>query len=243
MRLTAYIDRVIARGVTLEGYRRKSLYNDVVKRALDFVCALALLVPMLPVYGVIALAIRLDSPGPVFYRGVRAGYRGGTFRIFKFRSMVADAEKRGGGTTALGDARITRVGQLLRKTKLDETPQLLSIIKGDMSFIGPRPELTRYTDRYQGAEKIILDVRPGISDISSIHFINLDEIVGGENADEIYEKQVLAEKNRLRVIYVLNQSLFFDLCLFLETVIRVFKKAARYLCARGEASNGKGQSG
>ena len=106
-----------------------------------------------------------------------------------------------GGTTALNDPRITRTGKALRKLKLDELPQVYNVLLGSMSFIGPRPELLRYTEAYKGEEKIILEVRPGITDFSSIEFISLDEIVGAENADEMYEKYVLEKKNKLRIRY------------------------------------------
>ena len=138
--------------------------------------------------------------------------------------MVKDADKIGGGTTALNDSRITKVGAILRKTKLDEIPQLLNIINGTMSFIGPRPELLRYTEQYSGEEELILQVRPGITDYSSIQFINLDEIVGGDNADEMYEKYVLEEKNKLRVKYAKTVSFVNDIKIFFLTVFKTLKK-------------------
>jgi lipopolysaccharide/colanic/teichoic acid biosynthesis glycosyltransferase len=143
--------------------------------------------------------------------------------------MVVNADKIGGGTTALNDSRITKVGRFLRKTKLDEIPQLLNIIKGEMSFIGPRPELLQYTDNYTDEEKLILEVRPGITDISSIRFIALDEIVGTQNADEYYEKHILKQKNALRMEYVRKQSLHLDTKLFFTTIFGVFGKAWKAL--------------
>jgi lipopolysaccharide/colanic/teichoic acid biosynthesis glycosyltransferase len=148
--------------------------------------------------------------------------------------MVKDADKIGGGTTALNDSRITKVGHFLRKTKLDEIPQLINIIKGEMSFIGPRPELIRYTTQYEGLEKYILKVRPGITDFSSIEFINLDEIVGGENADEMYEKYVLKRKNFLRLKYVNQISFIVDFRLFFITVIRTIQKALKVILKVGK---------
>ena len=136
------------------------------------------------------LLIAFETGFPVLYRPLRGGYRAKPFRIFKFRTMVKNADKIGGGTTALNDKRITRVGAILRKTKLDEIPQLFNVLVGTMSFIGPRPELLKYTDAYDETEKHILNVRPGITDFSSISFISLDEIVGAENADEMYEKYI-----------------------------------------------------
>ena len=129
----------------------------------------------------------------------------------------------------MNDPRITKVGSFLRKTKLDETANLLNVLLGNMSFIGPRPELLQYTEQYTEEEKKILLVRPGITDYSSIEFINLDEIVGSENADEMYEKYVLKRKNALRLKYAETVSLKTDIKLFFVTVGKVFSKAFRYI--------------
>lgn len=213
--------------MTREGY--ESIYNKYVKRVIGFVLALILLIPLLPVYIIIALLIVVDSGFPVFYKADRGGYGGKTFKIFKFRSMVKNADKIGGGTTALNDSRITKVGAFLRKTKLDEIPQLFNILNGTMSFVGPRPELLRYTEKYEDEEECILKVRPGITDYSSIEFINLDEIVGGDNADEMYEKYVLKRKNELRVKYAKTVSFKTDVKLFFLTVHRTIKKALKFV--------------
>lgn len=201
------------------------IYNRFVKRVISFILALILFIVFLPVYMIIAIAIAAESGFPVFYRGERGGYRGKSFRIFKFRTMVKNAELIGGGTTALNDSRITKVGRFLRKTKLDEIAQLINIIRGEMCFVGPRPELKRYTDMYKGNELYILQVRPGITDFSSLEFINLDEIVGNENADEMYEAHVLKRKNRLRIYYAMKVSFITDFKLFFKTIGRVFIKA------------------
>ena len=208
------------------------IYNCFVKRLIDFVLALLAFVVFLPIYLVIAVCILLESGSPVLYCPPRGGYKGKTFRICKFRTMVKNADKIGGGTTALNDPRITRVGKILRKTKLDEFPQLINVIKGEMSFIGPRPELLKYTDGYQKIEKNILSVRPGITDISSITFINLDEIVGSNNADYMYEKYVLPRKNQLRLKYVAEVSLKTDMTLFFRTIFGVLRKMGRVFLKR-----------
>ena len=204
-------------------------YNRYFKRALDFVFALLMTVVLSPLLLVISLAVVIDSGMPVFYRAERGGYKNKTFRIFKYRSMVKNADKIGGGTTALNDSRITKVGAFLRKTKLDEFPNLFNIIRGEMSFIGPRPELLQYTDNYTGVEKYIFEVRPGITDFSSDLFINLDEIVGGDNADEMYEKYVLKNKNALRVKYAAEVSFKTDIKIFVKTVLDVLKKALHFV--------------
>lgn len=179
----------------------EGLYNKYIKRGLDIIITGIVLVILWPLYLILAVAIFLEDGFPVFYRAPRGGYKNQTFKICKFRTMVKNADKIGGGTTALHDPRITKVGEVLRKTKLDEIPQLGQVFLGKMSLIGPRPELVKYTEAYEGEEKDILCVRPGITDFSSVEFINLDEIVGGENADEMYEKYVLKKKNKLRIKY------------------------------------------
>lgn len=204
-------------------------YNRCVKRVIDFCLALFGLLVIWPFMLIIAIAVVIETGFPVFYKPERGGYKGKTFHIFKYRTMVQNADKIGGGTTALNDSRITKVGAFLRKTKLDETAQLFNILNGTMSFIGPRPELLRYTDAYEGLDKNILNVRPGITDYSSINFISLDEIVGSQNADEMYEKYVLKRKNQLRLKYVANVSLKTDLIIFWETVFHVLKKILRVL--------------
>lgn len=208
------------------------IYNLFFKRIIDFLLALILVILLLPFYLIISLLIIVTSGFPVFYRPQRGGYKDKPFRIFKFRTMVKNADKIGGGTTALNDPRITKFGLLLRKTKMDEIPQLFNILSGKMSFIGPRPELLRYTSAYGDEEKIILQVRPGITDYSSIEFVNLDEVVGGENADEMYEKYVLKRKNELRIKYAENVSFAVDFKLFFKTFAVVIKKAFRYIFGR-----------
>ena len=199
-------------------------YNRYVKRILGLVIAFPFLLIAIPIYIVISLAIIAEDGRPVFYRPIRGGYKGENFRIFKFRSMVKNADKIGGGTTANHDPRITKVGNVLRKTKLDESANLINIILGSMSFIGPRPELLQYTEAYKGKEKEILEVRPGVTDYSSLEFINLDELVGTENADEMYEKHILKKKNNLRVKYAENVSFKTDCEIFVRTIFKVLEK-------------------
>lgn len=210
----------------------KGIYNRIVKRILDLIFALILLVLTSPVFLILSVMIAADTGFPVFYRANRGGYRNKDFRIFKFRTMVQNADQIGGGTTALHDSRITRAGNFLRKTKLDEFANLLSIVTGNMSFVGPRPELPRYTEQYKGTEKLIFEVRPGITDYSSIEFISLDEIVGAQNADEAYETNVLPKKNKLRVKYAAAVSFSTDCRLFFKTVGKVLGKTEKVLLER-----------
>lgn len=169
----------------------------------------------------IAVAIKLGSPGPVFYRGVRTGRYGRPFRIFKYRTMVPNAEALGGGSTAKDDPRITRIGRFLRRHKLDELPQLLNVIQGEMSIVGPRPELPQYTSQYQGEELQILSVRPGITDYASMEFVYLGDILGNEEPDRVYEEKVRPIKNALRIRYVKEQSLRNDIAIILRTLSKI----------------------
>lgn len=210
-------------------YGCKGLYNKRIKHKIDFLLAICFSILLFPFYFLIAMAIIVEDGFPVFYMPKRGGYHNTSFRIFKFRTMVKNADKIGGGTTALNDPRITKTGNILRKTKLDEIPQLFNILTGSMCFIGPRPELLQYTSEYKGEERLIFEVRPGITDFSSVEFINLDEIVGSDNADEMYEKHVLKRKNELRVKYAKEVSFSTDIKLFLKTVFYVAKKAAGFV--------------
>jgi lipopolysaccharide/colanic/teichoic acid biosynthesis glycosyltransferase len=190
------------------------------KRIFDlFFAGLGLLL-LAPVLFLIAVCIRLDSSGPTFYRGVRIGRHGRPFRIFKFRTMRPDAERVGSTSTGQNDPRITRVGRWLRPWKLDELPQLLNVLTGEMSIVGPRPEVEEHTSAYTEEEKIILTVLPGITDYASIHFFNLNELVGSEDPRRVFVEKYRAEKNRLRVVYVRNQSFWTDFQIILLTFAR-----------------------
>ncbi len=205
------------------------IYNRYVKRILDIAVAFPFFIIAIPLYFMISIAILSEDGRPVFYRPLRGGYKNLPFRIFKFRTMVKNADKIGGGTTANHDSRITKVGGFLRKTKLDETANLINIIAGTMSFIGPRPELLQYVERYEGNEKEIMEVRPGVTDYSSMEFINLDEIVGADNADKMYEKYVLKRKNELRVKYAETVSFKTDVSIFFQTIGKVLQKSFRFI--------------
>lgn len=205
------------------------IYNRHIKRVIGLMLAIPFFIISLPIYAIISIAIIAEDGQPVFYCPLRGGYKNKPFRIFKFRTMVKNADKIGGGTTANHDPRITKVGGFLRKTKLDETANLINIILGTMSFIGPRPELLQYTEQYWGEEREILEVRPGVTDFSSIEFINLDEIVGSNNADEMYEKRVLKKKNALRIKYAESVNFRTDCSIFFKTIWKVLEKAFRVI--------------
>jgi len=212
--------------------RVSGAYNRSAKRLLSLALSVPLVVLLWPLFVLIAVAVAVDSGFPVLYRADRGGYRGTPFRIMKFRTMVQDADRLGGGTTALHDPRITRVGAFLRATKLDEIPQLINILKGEMAFVGPRPELLRYITQYSGLERYILEVRPGITDFSSITYINLSGVVGSQDADSVYETQVLQKKNALRLQYVATISPTTDLHIFLTTIVKTIQQATRHIAGR-----------
>jgi lipopolysaccharide/colanic/teichoic acid biosynthesis glycosyltransferase len=194
------------------------------KRIFDLAVCLLALPFLLPVFLALAISIRVDSAGPILYRGLRAGRNGAPFRILKFRTMVSEAERIGSGTTALNDARITRVGRVIRKYKLDELPQILNVIKGDMSLVGPRPELLEYAARYEGDETLILSVRPGITDYSSIKFSALDTLVGEVDANKTFNEKILPERTALRLKYVRERTFLGDLRLIVLTVRVILAK-------------------
>ena len=200
------------------------------KRLFDLVFSGTSLVILAPVLLVIACLIKVSSRGPIFYRGVRTGLNGQPFRIFKFRTMVSNAEQLGGQVTAKNDERVTKIGRYLRRYKFDELPQLFNVIKGDLSVVGPRPEVPQYTKLYKGEERLILTVRPGITDHSSIEFVQLDRVLGeasdGLKFDERVH-QVLSRKSELRVEYVKNHSFIGDMRIIIRTFIELLKSVWR----------------
>lgn len=180
------------------------------------------LIVLSPVMLVLALMIVLDSRGGVFFRGERVGRHGKTFRIFKFRSMRPDSEGNGKWNVGEQDERITRVGHFLRKSKLDELPQLLNVLKGDMSFVGPRPELRFYVDMYTEDEMPILDLKPGITDWASMaNFEQFKGFTASEDPDEFYLEQVRPLKLRLQLYYRYNHGFWSDFVCIWWTIFKV----------------------
>ena len=193
----------------------------MVKRAFDILAASAALLLLWPLLLLIAILVKTGSPGPILYRGERTGRYGKPFHILKFRSMVVDAERLGGYSTAQNDPRVTQIGRFLRRFKLDELPQLFNVLRGEMSIVGPRPEVPAYTRLYVGEELLILTVLPGITDYSSIKFSQLDKVLGEKDADRVYEETVRPSKNALRVQYVRNQSFKTDVDIIGRTIIKL----------------------
>src|SRR6267142_5862847 len=181
------------------------------KRALDLILSTIGLIVLAPVLAAVAVAMKMESSGQVFYRGVRIGRYGKPFRIFKFRTMVEDAERVGSASTPGDDLRVTRVGRFLRQYKLDELPQLINVVRGEMSLVGPRPQVLWTVELYTEDEKSILSVRPGITDAASIRFRNEGEILrGSANPDKEYFEKIHTEKMRLSLEYVRTQSFALD---------------------------------
>ena len=208
--------------IILKPSRAPGRIDAAAKRLFDILSSAAALVVLLPLLLVFAAGVKLSSPGPVFYRGLRTGRHGKPFRILKFRTMVVGAAEVGGPSTGQDDPRVTPFGTFLRRFKLDELPNLVCVLRGQMSIVGPRPEVPQYTSLYQGEEKLILTVRPGITDLSSIRFIDLASHIGAENVDAAFETRVLPIKNRLRVQYVKERSFWMDMKIIVSTLARLF---------------------
>lgn len=202
--------------------RKKSL---VLKRAFDIVVSFVALLFLSPVYIVIAVLIKLDSPGKVFYRQERITTYGKTFRIYKFRTMVENADKIGTLVTVNGDSRVTRVGRVLRKYRLDETPQLLNIIKGDMSFVGTRPEVRKYVEAYTEEMYATLLLPAGVTSLASIYYKDEERLLSeSNNADDTYINEVLPQKMYYNLEYINKFSFFYDIKLMIMTVFAVLGK-------------------
>jgi len=196
------------------------------KRLFDiFFSGLGLII-LSPLFLALAVWIKLDSPGPVFYRGVRMGKDWKTFRIFKFRSMVQNAEQIGGPSTREGDPRLTPSGRFMRKWKLDELPQLINVFLGDMSLVGPRPEAVEYANMYKGEERIVYTVKPGITDYASLWNFHEEEALAEAKdtaeAEKIYLEKIRPEKVRLQMKYVREKSLITDIKIIFETIKKLF---------------------
>lgn len=187
------------------------------------VVSLVGLVCLAPLFIIIAMAIRVSSPGPIFHRANRIGQGGQEFRLYKFRTMVNNADKQGPGITAAGDHRITPVGRILRRTKLDELPQLINVLRGEMSLVGPRPEDPRYVALYDEKQRAVLSVHPGITSLASVEYRSEEKILQGDDWEKLYIEKVMPEKLALDLRYIENQSLWSDIKIILKTLLSLFK--------------------
>ena len=210
------------------------------KRLFD-VCASALgLVFLSPFFAVVALLIKMESRGPVFFRQERVGMKFRLFRICKFRTMVQDAPLIGRAVTAGRDPRITRIGHLLRQMKIDELPQLINVFRGEMSLVGPRPEIPHYVDLFLSDFEDILSIRPGITDLASLKYRDEQKILGrAGDPERVYVERVLPDKIALAKEYVRQSSFLFDVALLLRTILRIFKPRDVFDAHDGVAFDGR----
>ncbi|MDD5173076.1 MAG: sugar transferase [Patescibacteria group bacterium] len=203
----------------------------MLKRLFDIIFSFLGIISTLPLLILITITIRIDSKGPIFYKGIRMGRFNKSFKILKFRTMFVNSEINGPPITIKNDTRITKVGRFLRKYKLDELPQFINVLKGEMSLVGPRPEIPLYFKYYtEEEEKIILSVRPGITDYGSIEFHDESKLLAGsKNPVEDYVKKIKDKKVKLQLQYIKNQCLWLDVKIILKTIktiiyTRLYKK-------------------
>lgn len=197
----------------------------MIKRAFDFIVALIALVVLGPLLLAVALIVKVGSPGPALFRQERMGRNFRPFRINKFRTMVADAPKLGAAITAGRDPRITRVGHVLRATKVDELPQLINVLVGEMSFVGPRPEVPHYVELFREDYETVLSVRPGITDLASLKYRDENAILGdAADPEAVYVEKILPDKIALAKEYIARQSLGFDVWIIWQTLLAVVRR-------------------
>lgn len=196
----------------------------MVTRAFDLLISAAGLVFLSPLLLAVGLLIKLDSPGPIFYKGDRIGKGGWPFKIYKFRTMVVDADQMGAALTQGGDPRITRVGRILRKWKIDEIPQLANVLQGEMGIVGPRPEAPCYVQHYTPRQRQVLQVRPGITGLTQVAFRHEETLLAGCQDPELeYVEQIMPQKLNLDLEYIKNRSLLLDIKLIFRTFWCVFE--------------------
>lgn len=193
------------------------------KRLFDIVFSLLGLIILLPLFIVVGLLIKFTSSGPIFYMQTRVGINGTDFKLFKFRTMVVDADKKGLLTVGGRDPRVTSIGYYLRKFKIDELPQLINVLFGTMSFVGPRPEVRNYVDLYSEEQKKVLTITPGITDYASLEYFNENDLLSKtEDPEQVYIKEVMPAKLKLNLKYMKEAGFFTDLKIIFRTIARIF---------------------
>jgi len=193
-------------------------------RFFDILFSFIALIILLPFFVIISIAIIINSKGGAIYKQIRIGKNAKEFKLFKFRSMYVDADKKGLLTVGSSDRRITNVGKFIRKYKIDELPQLFNVLIGDMSFVGPRPEVKKYVDLYTPEQRKVLTVRPGITDFASIEFFNENEILANSNDPEkTYIEQIMPKKINLNMRFIENPSLKNYFFVIFKTFFKIFK--------------------
>lgn len=194
------------------------------KRIFDIVCSIIILILFFPIGLVISIFILLESRGGIFYRQERIGRYGKPFKLFKFRSMRKNADKSGKLTVGMNDSRITKTGYFIRRFKLDEFPQFINVISGDMSIVGPRPEVKEYVNLYTDEQRVILNVRPGITDIASLEYFEENKLLGqSDNPQKTYIEEIMPAKIELNKHYLSNPTLGNDLKIMWKTFMRIIR--------------------
>lgn len=206
----------------IDDYLDKRKPSLVIKRIFDIVMSLiGLIILGIPMI-IIGIIIKLSSEGPVFYKQVRVGKSNKDFKILKFRTMIVDADKKGMQITVGKDPRITGIGHFLRKTKIDELPQLINVLKGEMSFVGPRPEVRKYVEMYDDYQKNVLKIKPGITDLASIEYRDESTLLGqSANPEKTYIEEIMPTKLKLNLKYMQEFSFFYDIKLILKTLVKI----------------------
>jgi len=191
----------------------------MLKRGFDLLASGIGLIVLSPFLALVAIAVRLDSPGPIFYRAKRIGRYGEEFYVYKFRTMVANADRKGPGITVANDRRVTRVGRILRRTKFDEFPQLFNVLRGDMSLVGPRPEDPRYVAYYTPEQRAVFAVRPGITSLASVQFRHEEETLVGPDWERKYIELLMPAKLAIDLEYARKACLYQDIILIIKTIL------------------------
>lgn len=195
--------------------------NQVIKRIFDIIMSLIGIIILSPLLIIVSIAIKISSPGNILFLQKRVGKNGEEFNIYKFRTMVSNAEKLGKQITVGNDSRITKVGAFLRKFKIDELPQLFNVFNGDMSFVGPRPEVPKYVALYTKEQRKVLSIRPGITDMASLRYRDENDILGKvDNPEEYYINVIMQDKLKLNLEYIEKSNIIFDISLILKTIIK-----------------------
>lgn len=197
----------------------------LMKRIFDIFASLVGLVIISPFLFIVSILIKLDSEGPIFFKQWRIGKNGKQFKIYKLRTMVQNADKIGAQITKANDTRITRIGKFLRRFEIDEFPTLINVLKGDMSIVGPRPEVPKYLRCYDNLKyREVLSVRPGITDLGTMTFRDEAKYLNGQNHEEMYEKEILPQKLDLYLEYIQSRSFLVDLKIILKTIVLILKQ-------------------
>ena len=195
----------------------------MIKRLFDIIVSLIGLIILIPVFIVVAILIKLDSPGPVLFKGKRVGQNGRPFYILKFRSMVPDAPQKGATITCKDDPRTTRIGRFLRNTKLDELPSLVNVLKGEMSLVGPRPEAPAWVERYTPQQQVVLTIKPGITGLAQIKYRSEEDLLSQTNWEAEYFP-IMNDKLNIDLYYVKHRSFILDIRILLGTIVVLFRQ-------------------